>query len=352
MMQNPPGKTTPCLKLTFLPKNDLRFQYALYWGQDTPGAFVDFEKKQTSTITDNESSNDDPLPDPKDFNNPGLIKRWRMSLKSITQRTEAVLPFEFAQSGRVLPNKLAINIELRHAFDSYRLLCPDPTANYKLVVESIELKVARIAPTANILRGIEYRLEQENASWQIDYKSYNILGPILIPKNVTMIREKLANKSRPLIMLIFFIKSSGAAGNIAESPQVLQHMNVVYAKATFESQQEPLNGYQIDFDGGTGEDKNIIELFNQFMKTCGYFNENKGSGIDLLKFANDYTVFPFLFSENRPSEQYKQPQFAGSTSVEFRLDKETTSTYCMYAMVLTQSKLSIDKTRTCQISND
>jgi len=330
------------------------FQYALHYSQDAPGFFANFGKlpKEGVAIEEDDDDNKKPKEKRSDFLNPGLYDRWRMSIESITQRTEAVLPFEFAQSGRVLPNKLPITIEFRHALDSQRLLASDPTANFKLVVESVELKVQRITPTPNILRGIEYRMEQGNALWQLNYKSYNILGPTFIPRGTSLIRQQLTNKTRPIYLLISFIKASSVAGNFAESPQVLEHLNVKYARATFENQQEPINGYQIDFDGGTGENKNIIELFNQFMKVCGYFNENRGSGIDLLKFAYNYTLFAFSFAENSPSEQYKQPQFTGNTSVEFQLSKETTNTHCMFATVLTQTQLSIDKTRTVQITED
>ena len=90
--------------------------------------------------------------------NPGLYDRSHMIRNSRRVTTEGIIPWDLAQSDKLILHGVPIFIEFRHANDYYRLLAEDHSTAYKLVIDEIQLKIQRITLTPDLIRGIDNRL--------------------------------------------------------------------------------------------------------------------------------------------------------------------------------------------------
>ena len=274
------------------------------WAKDTAGEFSDLSLASAGK-------------------NKGLVQRTVPFKSSAEVELIGRIQSDVMNQGRNIPPNTRIEICLSRASNCFVLLCSTTQEEYKLLITSAELEVARDKLAPSLLQAHRELANKFNMS--LDYRHSKVITFNLNSGTTSgNIADCFSSKHRlPDRFVAFFVNNNAFSGSYSTNPFDFAHHNIKYlaAKLNDTSTKIPPSGYKPNFASGT--------YSHEYYMLLREFNaDEEDFMLDISKqdFAGGYAIYPFRIVHRTRGGAVLGPPQTGSVSIEYEFTSALTST--------------------------
>ncbi len=261
------------------------------------------------------------------------------------------LPFSISASQRIFLPNTDFNVTLEHHTDEFRIMTATPAKNYKIVYEKAELLVTKCWLKDTIVKKLFEKF------YSIGYCLYPCkrlvpVGPFYLAANQTQFHVEVTRGQKPAMVFAMWSDTLAAMGNYTKNFANYKPLQVKYAVARYGSQQQPEQGFQLNYGGTTLLNPDILELFAAFtIGINGSLATNCGM-LDYDRFLYSQNIFCFNFCEN----QFSGSTFTSNTNegesllLDFQFSEGPATSHSLVVIIVTENLITYYSNK--QISMD
>lgn len=216
----------------------------------------------------------------------GLVIRSQYFRESAEVDMQGPLLINECKLDRYLLNGIKVGIKLFPTTDAFRLISPNPDANYKLVVTSASLKVCTITPSPEMVVAHQRVLEGGKKAFY-PYMRSEIKQHALTQGQYSISLDDIFLGRVPSKVVVCMVNSLAMHGSYSKNPFFFRHFKTNYANITINGESFPSQALQPVFTNSplTGN------YINSYLRMYG--NGNDMIGLTRDDYATGYTLFCF-----------------------------------------------------------
>ena len=271
--------------------------------------------------------------------NSGATARLFISKLSKSFETLGRLHSEIFSQGKLLLNKVEMNIKLQRADQKFSLMAFDDTSRYNITIDKAVLYAAHKTISDSVREAHEMALLTRNAKYpmrKIQMKFFTRGA-----QRSDLSEPNLVNGILPRRIVFGLVDSSGFNGSLHHNPFNFQHFEVRHIILRKNGQPVPFQDIDLDF-----ENDHFFEGYLSLLHGTGRLFKNINQGIQPLKdFKNGYAIYAFdLTPDHSDSGNFNLIQ-EGNISLDIKLNKPHNTGITIVCYLEYDSVLEIDKDR-------
>ena len=271
--------------------------------------------------------------------NSGATARLFISKLSKSFETLGRLHSEIFSQGKLLLNKVEMNIKLQRADQKFSLMAFDDTSRYNITIDKAVLYAAHKTISDSVREAHEMALLTRNAKYpmrKIQMKFFTRGA-----QRSDLSEPNLVNAILPRRIVFGLVDSSGFNGSLHHNPFNFQHFEVRHIILRKNGQPVPFQDIDLDF-----ENDHFFEGYLSLLHGTGRLFKNINQGIQPLKdFKNGYAIYSFdLTPDHSDSGNFNLIQ-EGNISLDIKLNKPHNTGITIVCYLEYDSVLEIDKDR-------
>ena len=274
--------------------------------------------------------------DPLTAGNSSLDTRWELTAADSVDLA-GPLYVDMMQQPRYLLNGVPVNIKLWPSRDPFRLISPDVSPNYKVVLMDAFLRMGMVTMNPDVIMAHASTLEKEKAMYPIRrsvIKTYTISEGSF---NFNV--DDIFQGEVPSSLAFGIVSSAAYNGNYGKNPYNFKHYDLNFACFYVNGQATPKKALQPNF-----EEESYIEAYLSLFPPRRNSCHTHGQIIKRIDYNKGYTLYLFTVSDDRLEDEVPVER-KGHTRLELRFAKGLTESAMVILYAKFPGKIQIDEAR-------
>lgn len=243
--------------------------------------------------------------------NLGLYDRSTYVKNSKIVDLEGPLFADVFKMDRYLLNQVNVHVRLHRTKPEFSLMSNDSNARYKIDIEEIVLKAAKVQCQSGIIIAQSLKLDETNAKYPFVRSDVRM---IVIPRGQSYIGiDSLFQNTCPRKLVLGFVKSEAVAGTLALNPYNFQHYKLTNVSVSLNG--TTVGTLKVNYDEKDGS--SIASVLTNIMEAGGHWMRNSSCDIartDIEK--GGYCLYPFDLEPVFDRENYLTLSRQGNLRLE------------------------------------
>lgn len=271
--------------------------------------------------------------------NAGLFERGLYIANSQSISLEGPLYHPVMQQQRYILNQTDIFVKLYRQKPSFCLI--SAAGEYDIVIEDIILKVAKVRVNPAIIFAHGEVLQSSNAKYPLVQTQIKMFS--LPAGQISCHLDNMYQNSRPSKLVIGFVTSEAAAGDISKNPYNFQHFNLSSISLLVDGEAVGGSGIKTHF-------KDKYSCATPFLNMLNTFNQSaKGNGLQPKDFGGGFALYCFNLDTDYPDENCIPLIRRGNVSLECQFSRPLEHSITVVAYSESMNFYEINKSRDIMI---
>ena len=273
--------------------------------------------------------------DPIEGLNTALYNRSLYVKDSKFLSMEGPLYHPMFQLKRYVLNQTDVQVKLYRQRPNFCLTAPD--GDYEIVLEDIILKVAKVRVNPAVIYSHGQVLQSTNAKYpfiRTDIKMFSLPAG-----QISCSFDNMFQGNRPNKVVVGFVSSKAAAGDISKNPFNFKHYHVTSINLSVDGESVGGSAIKTHFDNNSLCVTPFMNMYDTFRKA------DDGNGISIDSFANGYALYCFNLEPNFESEEYVTLLRRGNVALECQFNHPLPETVVALVYAENMDFFEISKSR-------
>ena len=211
-----------------------------------------------------------------------------------------------------------------------------PEGDYDIVLEDVILKVAKIRVNPAVIYNGQV-LQSTNAKYpfvRTDIKMFSLPAG-----QISCSFDNMFQGNRPNKVVVGFVSSKAAAGDISQNPYNFKHYNVSSLNLLVDGESVGGSAIKTHFNNSSLCVTPFLNMYDTFQNT------DDGNGITVSSFPNGFALFCFSLEPNFQNEEYVTLLKRGNVALECQFNVPLPETVVVLVYAENMDYFEINKSR-------